>query len=233
MRELHIMSAPVREEVTAESCPETKSRSRLAPIGLFVFNRVEHTEKTLEALRANELASDSDLFVFSDGPKDEGGLAAVQKVRSYVCGVSGFKSVTIIERQRNMGLANSVIAGVTQLCNEFGRVIAMEDDLLTSPDFLIFMNQALEHYESDPRVFSVSGFNFGFEGPEDYAYDALCFYRSSSLGWGTWKDRWEQADWKVSDYDQFCGDKQQQQQLSRGGEDLARMLALQMRGGID
>lgn len=214
-------------------CPGLSNRSNLAPIALFVYNRPEHTQRTVNSLRENELASQSDLFVFSDGSKDEAGSVAVQLVRRYIWGIQGFKSVTIIERERNLGLANSVITGITKLCNEFGRVIAMEDDLLTTPDFLIFMNQALERYGTEPRIFSVSGFNFGFNGPAHYGYDAFCFYRSSSLGWGTWKDRWEQADWKMSDYDSFCTDKKLQQQFNRGGEDLSNMLALQMHGKID
>jgi len=207
--------------------------SNLAPIALFVYNRPEHTQRTVTSLRENGLASRSDLFVFSDGAKTETGSVAVQQVRGYIRGIQGFKSVTIIERERNLGLANSVIAGITQLCNEFGRVIAMEDDLLITPDFLTFMNQALERYETEQRIFSISGFNFGFSGPKAYAYDAFCFYRSSSLGWGTWKNRWERADWEMYDYDAFCAEKKRQQEFNRGGEDLSHMLALQMHGKID
>jgi hypothetical protein len=213
--------------------PGLDNGSNLAPIALFVYNRPEHTQRTVNSLLKNELASQSDLFVFSDGPKDEAGSTAVQRVRQYIRGIQGFKSITIIEPERNLGLASSVIAGITQVCNESGRVIAMEDDLLTTPDFLTFMNQALDRYETEPRIFSVSGFNFGFSGPEQYGYDAFCFYRSSSLGWGTWKDRWERADWKIADYDAFCVDTKRQQQFNRGGEDLSYMLALQMHGKID
>jgi len=209
------------------------SRGNLAPVALFVYNRPEHTQKTVSCLQENKVAAQSDLFVFSDGPKDEAGAAAVQRVRRYIRAVQGFKSVTIFERERNLGLASSVIAGITQLCHEFGRVIAMEDDLLTTGDFLTFMNQALDRYETEQRIFSVSGFNFAFHGPEQHAYDAFYFYRSSSLGWGTWKDRWEQADWTVSDYDSFCNDKEQQRLFNRGGEDLSYMLALQMHGKIN
>ena len=207
--------------------------SKLAPIALFVFDRPEHTERTVDSLRENELASQSDLFVFSDGAKDKAGSAAVERVRRYIGSVQGFKSVTVVERERNLGLAGSVIAGITQLCGEFGRVIAMEDDLLTTADFLTFMNQALERYEAEPRIFSVSGFNFAFKGPEQYGYDAFCFYRSSSLGWGTWKDRWEQADWSVPDYESFCTDERRQRLFNRGGDDLSSMLAMQMHGKIN
>lgn len=95
------------------------------------------------------------------------------------------------------------------------------------------MNQALRRYESEPRIYSISGFNFGFEGPKHYPYDAFYFYRSSSLGWGTWKDRWERADWSMSDFSGFWADKSRQRQFKRGGEDLCRMLATQMSGKSD
>lgn len=213
--------------------PQPGIPCKLAPIALFVYNRPEHTRKTVDALQQNGLASQSDLFVFSDAAKNQPGLAAVQQVRGYVHTIRGFKTVTIIEREQNMGLANSVISGITELCNEFGRVIAVEDDLLTTADYLTFMNQSLERYEAEPRIFSVSGFNFGLSFPEYYSFDAFCFYRSSSWGWGTWKDRWEQADWEVSDYDSFYADKERQRQFNRGGEDLSDMLSLQMEGKID
>jgi hypothetical protein len=112
-------------------------------------------------------------------------------------------------------------------------VIAVEDDLLTTADFLTFINQALQRFVDEPRIFSVSGFNFALDAPRDYPYDAFCFYRSSSLGWGTWKDRWQKADWLVSDYKSFSSDGNQQRQFNRGGEDLSDMLAWQMAGRID
>lgn len=214
-------------------CAEPTNSRKLAPIALFVYKRPEHTQRTLKSLQDNELASRSDLFIFSDGPKDEAGSAAVQQVRRHLRTIQGFKSVTIIEREENWGLASSVISGVTELCDKFGQVIAVEDDLSTTADFLTFINQALERYKNEPRIFSVSGFNFGLKAPENYSYDAFCFYRSSSLGWGTWKSRWAQADWKVSDYYRFCIDKKKQRQFNRGGDDLSHMLALHMHGKID
>jgi O-antigen/teichoic acid export membrane protein len=207
--------------------------TELVPIALFVYNRAEHTRRTVESLRKNELAHRTDLFVFADGARTQAAAAAVLEVRKYVRSIEGFRSVTIIERERNLGLANSVIDGVTQLCNEFGRVIAVEDDLLTAPDFLTFMNCALERYEDEPRIFSVSGYNFAVKAPERYPYDAFCSYRTSSWGWGTWKNRWEKADWSVSDYERFCSDKNLQQSFNRGGEDLSHILALQMARRID
>jgi hypothetical protein len=206
---------------------------KFAPIALFVYNRPQHTRRTVNSLRENDIAAQSDLFVFSDGAKTETSVAAVEQVRQYVRRVDGFRSVTIIERERNLGLANSVISGITQLCQEYGRVIAVEDDLLTTRDFLTFTNQALEEYKDDQRILSVSGFNFALNAPRHFPYDAFCFYRSSSLGWGTWKDRWEQVDWKVSDYQSFVSSNDQVSRFLRGGVDLAGMLDSQMTGKVD
>jgi glycosyltransferase involved in cell wall biosynthesis len=207
--------------------------AELAPIALFVYNRPEHLRRTVESLRANKIAQRSDLFVFADGAKNESVASAVGAVRKFIRTIEGFKSVTLTERDRNFGLAASVITGVTQLVEQFGRVIAVEDDLLTAPDFLNFMNCALERYRDEGRMFSVSGFNFAVNTPGDYPYDVFCSCRCSSWGWGTWKDRWEKTDWSVSDFGEFRSDKVQQRSFNRGGEDLSRMLALQMAGKID
>ena len=225
----------------ASNLPVTPARSyffstqseELAPIALFVYNRPEHTRRTVESLRANELSQQSNLFVFADAAKNESQAAAVGMVRKFIRTIDGFKSVTIIERERNFGLAASVITGVTQLCEKFGRVIAVEDDLLTASDFLIFMNCALERYAQEARIFSVSGFNYAVNTPHDYPYDVFCSYRSSSWGWGTWKDRWKKADWQLPEYEGFSRDKERKRSFNRGGEDLSAMLALQMAGKID
>jgi hypothetical protein len=210
-----------------------ESVPQFAPIALFVYNRPAHTRRTVEALRANHLARQSDLFIFADAAKTEAGAAAVADVRRFIHALDGFKSVTLIERQTNAGLSASVISGVTRLCEQHGRVIAVEDDLLTAPDFLTFMNLALDQYADDAGIYSVSGYNFGVNSAGDYPYDAFCSYRSSSWGWGTWKDRWEKADWSVSDYESFFRDKIQRRLFDRGGDDLSWMLDLQMAGRID
>src|SRR5277367_938920 len=92
-----------------------------APIALFVYNRPDHARQTVDALRANDFAEQSDLFVFADGAKNPAGVAAVEEMRRYARTINGFKSVTIIERDRNLGLSRSVITGISQLCNEYGK----------------------------------------------------------------------------------------------------------------
>ncbi len=211
----------------------TKQPAKLAPVALFVYNRPEHTRQTVQSLQKNQLACFTDLFVFADAAKQESSKDAVQQVRNYLKTIDGFRSVTVIEREHNLGLAKSVIGGITQVAGEFGRVIAVEDDLLTSSDFLTFMNQALERYKDEPRLFSVTGFNFPIEAPADYPYDAFCTYRSSSWGWGTWKDRWQKADWSIEDFPEFMASREKRGLFNRGGDDLTGMLALQMAGKLD
>ena len=205
----------------------------LAPIVLFAYNRPWHTRRTVEALQKNVLAEECDLFVFSDAPKKPEATTSVNETRSYVRTLSGFRSVNIVEREQNLGLANSIISGVTEVFSKYDRVIVLEDDLLTAPCFLTFMNKALDRYPCEQSIFSVSGFNFTIGRPARYPFDAFLSYRSMSWGWGTWKDRWERADWDVKDYPSFQVDPNIRKKLNRGGEDLSEMLALQMKGKLD
>jgi hypothetical protein len=204
-----------------------------APIVLFVYDRPDHTRRTLEALSANEGAETSDLLVYSDGPKTADCEADVLAVRECVATATGFRSVSVIEREENLGLANSVISGVTEALTRSPSVIVMEDDLLTSKNFLAFVNSALSTYEQRPDVFSVTGYNYPLQIPATYREDAYLSYRSSSWGWGTWRDRWSQVDWAVSDYSEFVTDPRAQTLFRRGGDDLPPMLASQMSGQID
>lgn len=204
-----------------------------APIVLFVHDRPDHTRRTLEALSANDGAGDSELFVYADGPKTPDREEDVRRVRDYVRSVSGFRSLTLIERERNLGLANSVIAGVSEVLERSPAVVVMEDDLLTSRNFLAFVNAALQTYEGRPDVFSVTGYNYPLEIPPAYREDAYLSYRSSSWGWGTWPDRWARVDWAVTDYEEFLHDDRAQELFRRGGDDLPAMLAAQMDGRLD
>lgn len=209
------------------------SSNSLAPIALFVYNRPEHTRQTVEALRTNDLSRESDLFIFADGAKNDSAEAAVRAVREFVHTIDGFRSVTIIERERNLGLSKSVVNGVTQLCNEFGRAIVVEDDVVTAPDFLAFMNQGLRRYAEEPKIFSVCAFNVPIVLPKNYSLDAFYSHRFLCWGWGTWKNRWDKADWSVKDFSEFMADPAKQKQFSRGGDDLPWLLMRHMEGGID
>jgi hypothetical protein len=204
-----------------------------APVVLFAYNRAEHARLTLEALRRNRGADETDLHVYSDGPKTSEQMAPVQHVRSCLRAIDGFKSVTIVERPGNMGLAASVIAGVTELLSRHPAVIVVEDDLVTAPGFLSFMNAALAAYAEQHHIFSVTGYNYPLPIPADYPEEVYLSYRSSSWGWGTWADRWRRVDWQVSDFAEFLLDPQELERFARGGDDLLPMLQKQLAGELD
>ncbi len=174
----------------------------LAPIVLLVYNRPYHTRLTVEALQKNELAAESDLFVFSDAALNNEGKAAVQEVREFIRTIRGFKKVTILERDKNLGLASSIITGVTEIVNRFGRVIVLEDDLVTSPYFLRYMNEALELYCDEKRVMHVSA---GTYPVGEYCGDNDTYFLRIPLcwGWGTWKRAWDKFERNVDIMQQF------------------------------
>lgn len=162
--------------------------NRYAPIALFVYNRPVHTRRTLEALAANPEAAGSDLYIFADAAKNAAAAPGVAEVRACIREVRGFARVTVIERESNAGLAESIIQGVSRLCAEHGRAIVLEDDLLTSPHFLRYMNDGLAVWAADPRVLSICGYMY----PVELAADAPSFFLGAphSWGWATWADRW-------------------------------------------
>jgi len=165
------------------------SKSNLAPIVLFVYNRPWHTRQTIEALQKNELASDSELFIYSDGSKNENDIENVEKVREYIKTINEFKKITIIERDKNWGLGNNIINGVTTVVKEYGKIIVLEDDLVTSPYFLTFMNEALEFYKGEKKVWHISGWNYPIE--TDGIGDVFFWRVMNCWGWATWADRWK------------------------------------------
>lgn len=162
-----------------------------APIVLFVFNRPELTMQTLESLENNFLSDESTLYVYADGPKvnsSSTALDAIAKVRSIVKGRQWCKEVILVESKINRGLAESVITGVTEVVNRHGKVIVLEDDLLISPYFLRYMNDGLSAYEDAPNVYAINGYMFDIK--TDQVRTFLSPLATSTLGWGTWKDRW-------------------------------------------
>lgn len=164
------------------------SLERLAPVVLFAYARPDHTRRTLAALATNPLADQSDLIVYADAAQREADAEAVRAVRALVRSATGFRSVTIVERPENFGLARNIIEGVTEVCNHYGRVIVLEDDIVTSPSFLSFMNAALERYADEPCAWHVSGWNYPID-PEGLG-DAFFWRAMNCWGWATWADRW-------------------------------------------
>jgi len=161
----------------------------LAPIALFVYNRPEHTRRTINYLQKNLMADESRLFIFSDAAKTDEDKAKVEQVRQLISEVTGFKSVKVISRKENLGLADSIIAGVTQLVAEYGKVIVFEDDLLSSVYTLQYFNEALTRYADEEKVMHIGAYMYNLA---DKKLPQIFFYRAAtSWGWATWARAWK------------------------------------------
>jgi len=163
--------------ITFQEIHTPTNKMDLAPIILFVYNRPDHTLRTLEALMANGLASDSTLYIYCDGARKPEEADAVNEVRN-----------VIIERDKNIGLADSIVSGVTEVVNKHDKVIVLEDDIITSSGFLTYMNEAVRTYASNDEVMHVSGYMF----PVETKLPSTFFYNTASCwGWATWKRSWD------------------------------------------
>ena len=203
-----------------------------APIALFVYNRPAHTRQTVAALQKNTLARDSDLFVFSDAPKTKEASAAVRKVRDYIATIDGFKTVTILEQGENLGLARSIVKGVTQLTEERARAIVLEDDLATSPHFLEYMNAALDRYEGEDRVMQIAGYMYPAE--PRIREDALFLPFISSWGWATWRRAWRHFGWRDEDFAKVLADPATTMRFDLNGHYMfSRILRAQQQRKVD
>lgn len=163
----------------------------LAPIILFCYNRPWHVEQTLIALSNNELADQSVLYIYCDGPKEnatEEQIEKIKEVRKVVRKENWCKEVYIIEAEKNKGLADSIIGGVTEIVNQYGKVIVLEDDMITSPFFLKYMNNALDLYENEEKVMHITGYMFPINKklPDSFFYQV-----PHCWSWATWKRSWK------------------------------------------
>jgi len=207
-----------------------------APVVLFTYNRPEHARETIESLSRNRGAKNTDLFVFCDGAKDERDAANVKLVQDYIRNLhlsSCFRSIEVSFAQKNMGLANSIIRGVSRVLESHDEVIVLEDDLVIGAGFLEYMNEALAFFRENKTIWSISGYAPPIELPKDYAHDLYVTPRACSTGWGTWADRWQAVDWAVADYQQFKVDVCRRLAFNRGGLDMSAMLDAQMQGKMD
>jgi hypothetical protein len=202
----------------------------VAPIVLFCYKRLDTLKRTIESLQQNYWADRSELFIFSDGPKKPEDEPLVQSVRDYLKTITGFKKVVIIDAEKNKGLANSIIGGVTDIINQYGKVIVLEDDLVTSRNFLVYMNTGLDHYKNNPRIFTIGGFSIPIKGLNE---NSVYFtQRACSCGWGTWKDRWANIDWEVKDYSALMRSRALRSAFNKMGSDMFGLLKKHKTGKI-
>ena len=197
------------------------------PVVLFAFNRPDALRRSLAALAAADLAAETDLYIRLDGPRDEADAEKVAAVREIALGAQEFRHVDVFSSDHNLGLGPSVIMGVNRILDFSETVIVLEDDLVVSRGFLVYMNEALRKYADDKRVFSVCGYTNRATLPADYPYDAFFCPRSSSWGWATWRDRWQSVDWNPTP----ASLQKNALAFNRwGGSDCAKMLRDWMEG---
>lgn len=197
-----------------------------APIILFVYNRPWHTRQTVEALKKNELAAESELYIFSDGPRPDASeecLANIAIVRQYIHTTVGFKKVIIEESVDNIGLDNSILNGVSKILEKKGRAIVLEDDIVTHHHFLQYMNDCLSKYHKDETTYMVSGFSCNINFPPFYKKNIYMLHRPSSWGWGIWHDRWTNIIWDKAQLSIDNFTPKQIKKFNRGGNDLFQM----------
>lgn len=159
-----------------------------SPIALFVYNRLDNTRQTIEHLLKNPQACQSELYVFSDGGKDELSWKLVNELRTYLHTIRGFKQIHLIERSRNIYIEQNVTEGIQEVFKQHDTVIVLEDDICTSPVFLSYMNEALEKYKDEKRVMHIAGFT-NLDVPDKG--DTYLTPHMTGWGWATWKDRWQ------------------------------------------
>lgn len=162
--------------------------SKLAPIALFVYNRIEHVRKTVNSLSNNLFADKSDLYIFSDGAKTSGDISAINNVRKFCSNLNNFKSITLVNRDVNFGLAKNLVNGISQVLENNDKIIVLEDDLLTDKFFLKYMNEALMFFENQKDVISIHGYIY----PLEKKFQKPSFLKGADCwGWATWKRGWD------------------------------------------
>lgn len=209
-----------------------------APVVVFVYNRCEHAKDLLDSLAKCTLADKTDVYVFADGPKNEAAKDKVNKVREMINSYensSVFASYTVRESDINKGLAKSIISGVSEIIEKYGKVIVLEDDLVVATQYLTYMNDALSAFENDKSKFAIAGWSYPIKGLKSYDKDAWLFYRACSWGWGTWSDRWNKVVWDPDEakFAKKLNNPKWCENFCRGGNDLPGMLKMQLEGKRD
>lgn len=205
----------------------------LAPIGISTYSRVNHLKQTIDALANNSLAANSEVYIFSDGAKP-GDEDRVKKLRNYLKTIDGFRNIFIKERERNCRTCNNR-DGMRLLLDQYGKLIWLEEDIVTSPLFLQFMNHALDKYVSDKNIFSISGYRPPITIPDTYNLDGFVLPRFNAWGFGIWKDRFDLLSMKISkdEFRRFIRSPEKVFRFTRGGWDMLGMLHAEVYGQID
>jgi hypothetical protein len=191
---------------------------KCSPIVVYTYDRFDHLNQTINALKDNHLAKFSDLFVVSDAAKDPGKIKQVSKIRDYIDEITGFKSVNKIFRDVNFGAFDSMVKAEVMVISDYGRVISMEDDIVTSKNFLDFINQGLDYYEADDKAFSIAGYCHPIKIPESFLYDSWLSPWHCPWGYGTWKKKYSKIDKNLNLISYILNNKSYRKYLNENGD---------------
>ncbi len=204
----------------------------LAPVALFAYNRPDHLSATLASLEANTISAETDLVVFCDGARSNADANEVARVRQIARNAKGFRTLEVVERERNFGLAESIASGVGRLCTERGKVIVVEDDLQVAEDFLEFMNRALDRYENEESVMQVSGFQFALPALDERRCVFLPII--SCWGWAVWERAWKAYDASAAGWSRLNENRAERRRFDLDGAyDYFGLLGKQLAGKVD
>jgi len=205
----------------------------LAPLGVSTYKRLEHLKRCVESLKRNALATQTDVYFFSDAPKS-GDEEAVAELRQYLKTISGFKTVHVVEREYNNRVTNNR-SGMRLLLDKYDRIIFLEEDVVVAPKFLSYMNHALDKYRDNPRIFSITGYCPPIQLPDSYEHSVFFLRRFNAWGFGIWKDRFEKIDYIDREaYLSLIDNRTTLKDfIENGGEDILGMLRLDTEGAMD
>lgn len=207
----------------------------LAPVMITTYSRKDHLSKTIEALKSNKLADKTDVYVYVDGPKI-GDEKKVAGVLDYLSQVEGFNKFEVITRPENLGPHENAKQANFEIAGKFGRLIRLEDDIVTATGFLTFMNDALDAYQRHPRVLSVSAYCPPIKFPENYSKDVWFIRRFNGWGCGIWHDRLQHVYKEITptEIELFLRNKAMVSQfVAEGGRDMLDMLKMVVKGRLE
>jgi len=204
------------------------------PIAVFVYNRPDHTRQLIESLLNCARLDECAVHIFCDGAKKPEYEQSVQSARVVAREFASRLNATILERDENLGLARSIVTGVTELCEKYGSVIVLEDDFILHPFFLDFMLQSLDRYADDELVAQVAGFTFPITDAS-LQNDAFFLPATSSWGWATWQRAWKLFSWETESALQILdADPQLMRRFDMDGSfPCSDMLRLAANGKVD
>ncbi|MHD0315511.1 glycosyltransferase [Fusobacterium varium] len=205
----------------------------LAPVLVSVYNRRKSFLECIEYLKRNSLASKTILYVVSDAAYRKEDKEIIELIRKDIEKIKGFQKVVALNREENLGAYVSINSAIEEIINQHGKIIFLEDDIRVSPFFLKYMNNSLEKYENDKKIFSISGYNFPLNDIEEgLKEDIFLWERYCPWGMGTWKNRWEKIDWDLKKYKEIFSDKENVKKFNKIEPNCITMLEKDREGVV-